>query len=889
MKNVFIGLTLALAGLTAFLAWGTATEIRAARDAARSRLPEIQAATAQHLRALVEEGVSALNAWQPDAAVPAPLETAEEVRASESPTGGVVFEGVDASVWINGRRIEIVVTQGPQRFRRGLLPIGALRARLVADPNVGEPALPDEDIRGRFTRVLLIADDTGAIVWSMQPATVARKGMPSVASLFVSEGSGTTKAMDAVRAGERTGVLDYKDADSHRTTGAWQPLAGATGISVIAEVRDDVAIYEVRGTPLGAGEFQLGFAHAWHLALAAAILSLVLTVFLALQRRKLRYGVLLRTFSFVSPYRWGVAAVVGLGLVFIASTFVTRVFLPKKLLDDVLIKQGPDAVSVLWQIGIAIIAMALITAVTAYLKEYLHNYFATAIMADIRVAIGRKIVSLPLSYFDTMRAGDLVARVERDASSMRKVFNEAFKTGAVDPFDLIAAAVAAFIINWRLALVLVGMPIIVFPLFKIAKRIKRRAEQRQELLAEISHVIFQMLVGIKVVKAFGGAEREAQRLRDATTRFIKQARRVHRLSAMSTGLMDLLQMVGAAIVMVAGGFFVLDGEITVGDITAFTVILQRVYKASKRLTRTATQLVNALPGVVRVYEVLDAPNDLVDGPNEMARQRLAEGIRFEGVSFAYGDKNVLSDVDLDIPAGQIVALVGPTGAGKSTLCDLVARFYDASAGRVTYDGVDVREFTVDSLMENVAIVTQDAFLFNASIADNILYGRPGATADDIRAAAEDAFVHDEIEKMEGGYEMIAGERGSSVSGGQRQRITIARALIKDAPVLILDEATSALDTHAEKRVQAALEKLMAGRTVIVVAHRLSTIRHADRVVVMRDGRVVEQGPPDELLAREGGQFRAMYELQMGRGSAGDSTSEDDGDDDDGDDDDDSIV
>jgi ABC-type multidrug transport system fused ATPase/permease subunit len=207
--------------------------------------------------------------------------------------------------------------------------------------------------------------------------------------------------------------------------------------------------------------------------------------------------------------------------------------------------------------------------------------------------------------------------------------------------------------------------------------------------------------------------------------------------------------------------------------------------------------------------------------------------------------------------------VGPTGAGKTTLCDLVARFYDPTLGAVRYDGVDVRRYTMKSLLDNVAIVTQDAFLFNASIEENILYGDPDATPEDVRHAAADAFVHDEIERMEGGYEKIAGERGSAVSGGQRQRITIARAILKDAPVLILDEATSALDSHAEQQVQAALDKLMSGRTVIVVAHRLSTIRNADKVVVMKEGRIVEQGAPGELLAREDGHFKAMYELQMG--------------------------
>jgi ABC-type multidrug transport system fused ATPase/permease subunit len=237
------------------------------------------------------------------------------------------------------------------------------------------------------------------------------------------------------------------------------------------------------------------------------------------------------------------------------------------------------------------------------------------------------------------------------------------------------------------------------------------------------------------------------------------------------------------------------------------------------------------------------------------------------VRFAYRRKTILDGLDLKVPAGKVVALVGPTGAGKSTICDLVARFYDVDEGAVLFDGKDVRRFTKASLLANVAIVTQDAFLFNATIEENLRYGREDATEDEIHQAARDSFVHDEILGMDGGYRKMAGERGTSLSGGQRQRVTIARALLKDAPVLILDEATSALDTHAESQVQAALAKLMAGRTVIVVAHRLSTIRNADHVVVLDKGRIVEQGPPSELLSREGGRFQEMWRRQMEGGAA----------------------
>jgi ABC-type multidrug transport system fused ATPase/permease subunit len=286
-----------------------------------------------------------------------------------------------------------------------------------------------------------------------------------------------------------------------------------------------------------------------------------------------------------------------------------------------------------------------------------------------------------------------------------------------------------------------------------------------------------------------------------------------------------------------------------------------IYDSAKDITSVMNKLVESLPAVQRVFEIFDTENDLLDGPKTAPPGPLKDGITLRDVRFRYLEKDILKGMDLHFPAGKVVAIVGPTGAGKTTICDVVARFYDPTGGAVLWDGVDAREYTVASLAAKLAIVTQDAFLFNAPLDENIRYGREDATDEQVRAAAADANVHDEILQMEGAYKKLAGERGMSLSGGQRQRVTIARALIKDAPVLILDEATSNLDSASEARVQAALAKLMTGRTVIVVAHRLSTIRNADKVVVVDAGRVVEQGAPSELLAQPGSRFRKMYDLQ----------------------------
>ena len=873
MKKLLIGLTVFFLAITATLVTRDVMVVGAARDAAQTALPAVQTATDDVLATLIEDATGALRAWTPGETAPAaPLTVAEEYRRGGEAADTLAVVGSDVRVRVTADSLIVILDLGDdgQMRRRGVIPAEAFRARLIEAAAVGAQADAYRDVVGRWSRVQLLAAGTGDVLLALDPAAKPKKedgalsgSMPSAKDIFDS-GDTRTRAQAAVAAGEASAPRDYKDSSGETATGTWARSAVVPDIWVVAEIRDSVAVMEVVDKPTELFGIEIGRIYPWHGTLALTVIFLIATVFLGLQSRGVEYSQIARVFGFVRPYVGGVVAVILLGLGFMGANIMVKIFIMRQLVDEVLTKTGPEAEQMLWEIGGKTVVLAFVIAGLGYGKAYLHNYYATAIMADIRYAIGSKIVSLPLSFFDKMRAGDLVARIERDAASMRTIYNNVFKTGAIVPFQLVGLVVAAFVVNSRLAVVLIGMPIIVLPLFRIAKRIKKRAKKRQILLAEISHVIFQMLSGIKVVKAFGGEEREALRLRTVIHSFVAQARRIHRLSALSESLLDLLQLIGAAIVIVAGGFFVLDGVVTVGDLVSFFALIQQIYKGSKQLTNTANSLVNALPGVNRVFEVLDAESDIVDGPDTLERKSLASGIRFENVSFAYGEKHVLSDVTLDIPAGQVVAIVGPTGAGKSTLCDLVARFYDPSEGAILYDGVDIRTYTLKSLLTSIALVTQDAFLFNAPLDENIRYSKPDATQEEIELASRDAFVHDEIERMEGGYQKLAGERGGSVSGGQRQRITIARAILKNAPVLILDEATSALDSHAEKQVQAALDKLMSGRTVIVVAHRLSTIRNADKIVVMREGRIIEEGAPDDLLQREDGHFKQMYDLQMGK-------------------------
>jgi ATP-binding cassette, subfamily B, bacterial MsbA len=862
-----------LAG-TYFLAAWSFEQKDAARAAAGDRLDRTRDAGGRVLHDLLAE----MHATLADADPAAPPALFESVTQESGP--GVVTDVetirlADPDAWARFGRGAVRVWRrlGPEAFLSGRVPLDELKRHLESDPDVGGAGA------GRSTRLEFV-DVDGEVVF---PRAESRdeKGKHHVRGL-----AGLTRAQrqiqsrtDSHRDDEGRIPEQYKDASDKLVLGSWAPVPGVAKerLWVLVEVRDAEVVRGAGGFLVELGGREFGEAMAWHFTLGLGLLLIVASALLWIPSRggKTEVGVLLRTYSFARPYLWGIVFALAVGAVYGFSR-AYRAVLAKSLFEDVLVGSGPEEekIAAIWWIVWQTLALGAITAITNFGKEYLQNYYATAMMADVRIALSRKIISLPLSFFNRVRTGDLLARIERDVAGMRQVLANVFDKAFVQPFTMVASVVIAFILNWKLALVLFGLPILVVPVFRIAKRIKKRAEKRQNLAADMSHVQLQMLVGIRVVKAFQGEERESHRLESANRRFIREARRIARLTAVSSSLLDFLQMAGGAIVVGVGGYYVMRGEVEVGDLAGFMVVMISVYDAAKDITSVLNKLIESLPAVQRVFEIFDTKNDLVDGSKEAPPGPLQQGIELRGVRFRYGELDVLRGIDLLVPAGKVVAVVGPTGAGKSTLCDLVARFYDPTEGAVLWDGVDAREYTTASLSSKLAIVTQDAFLFNAPIDENIGYGREGATQAEIEEAARDANVHDEIAQMEGGYSKLAGERGTSLSGGQRQRVTIARALIKDAPVLILDEATSSLDSHSEKRVQEALARLMAGRTVIVVAHRLSTIRNADKVVVVDEGRIVEEGTPDELLARTGGRFRAMYELQTGtRGAEPDPSAE----------------
>lgn len=857
LKRILFVVGAVLLAASLWAAAGSAGEERAARASAGSRLVAARDGAAREIVAIADEARAALAAYVPGAPAPPPLRWwGERSRA----------DGDDAAPRVEFRRsgaLEVVVPwQG--HSVTGVVAAHVLRERLAAASGVGPPA--SRRAAGAYDHLAVVGPESDVELRVLAPRGEELREHPLWPHDHEAEPLKRIRAKIpcAVTADGTPPV--YKGPRSERILGAWGAIDGLPEHHLLVERTESDALAGVSGWDVSAFGFRLGRARLWHVLLGGSLLSIVAGIFCAIVTRGGRVAVLMRVYRFARPYLAGIVLTIVMGALF-SGAQISKTYIVKRLFDDVLVNPGPDAESQIWFLGWATFGVGVAMAVTGFFRDFLQNYFSTAMMADVRLELGRKLVSLPMSFFQSMRAGDLVARIERDSASLRVVLNQVFETVFTQPFILAGALLAAFMMNWRLALVLLGLPILVWPIYRISRKVKLRAEKRQVLLAEISHVLFQMVVGVKVVKAFGGEEREVRRLADRLRDFMKQVRKLQRLASLSDALVDMIQMAGGGFLVVVGGYGILEGGVSVGDLGAFMLVVQQCYAASKQITSVVNKFIEATPGTERVFEIFDAQDTLPDGREELPRGPLAKGIEFRDVHFRYRDADVLRGVSITIPAGKVVALVGPTGAGKTTVCDLVARFYDVTSGAVLVDGQDVRELTKRSLLRNVAIVTQDAFLFNTTVEENVLYGRPNATREEMEQAARDAFVLEEIERMEGGWSKVCGERGSSVSGGQRQRITIARALLKDAGILILDEATSNLDSHSEAQVQAALARLMRGRTVLVVAHRLSTIRNADHVVVLDNGTVVEEGPPAELLERPNGRFRRMNELQTLQGEA----------------------
>jgi subfamily B ATP-binding cassette protein MsbA len=543
------------------------------------------------------------------------------------------------------------------------------------------------------------------------------------------------------------------------------------------------------------------------------------------------------------------------------------------------------------KLAASLVGLYVALGITRFLSTYWMGAVGYAMVRDLRCDLFRHLQLLPLDFHARHSTGGLMSRVTSDVLALQEVLSRVLVDLLRDGLTVIGLVGLMFWIDWRLSIaVMIGAPLLIAVITRLSRRLRHASRDTQEGLGEAASLLQETLTGIRIVKAFGMERFEAEKFRRAAEGLYRHANRALRLGSLASPLMELIAAVGGAAVLLYGALQIRQGALTPGQLFTFLAAAFTTYAPIRRLGAANSRVQAAVAAADRIFEILDEPVEpghteavAMAGADRRGRPAAArngagrlvdavpmppivEGVRFEAVRFAYRDaqgelKDVLHDVGLSIPAGSAVALVGRSGAGKSTIANLIPRFYDPTGGRVTIDGVDLRDIRLEELRAHIGLVTQETILFNDTVRNNIAYGRPAVPLESVEAAARAARAHAFIEELPQGYETVLGERGLMLSGGQRQRIAIARALLKNAPILILDEATSNLDERSEREVQEALGNLMEGRTTLIIAHRLTTVRRADLIVVLERGFILDSGTHHELVARPG-PYKDLYSLQF---------------------------
>ncbi len=568
----------------------------------------------------------------------------------------------------------------------------------------------------------------------------------------------------------------------------------------------------------------------------------------------------LRLLRFALPYRGRLVAALAAMLAYGAAS-AGIAYLIKPIFDKVLLA-GID----IWSTSALILLAYLVKGTGAYFSVYLMTDVGQRVVLDVRNALFGHILGQSASFFARRTSGQLMSRITNDVGQIQQAVSETIGDLLRETLAVAGYLALMFWYDARLALVvLTAAPIVVYPLVRLGQRVRRTTRRSQEDLENLTHITAEAFTGHRIVKAFGAERQEVERFERASARLYRTNMKVIGTVSVLPPLMEVLGGVAIVGALWYGSREIAAGQLTTGEFAAFLAASFLMYGPVKKLSRVSANLNQAVAASERIFEMMDTHSEVLDRPGAQPLPPMRHSVEFRNVSFAYDDAAatpILRELSFDVPAGRMFAIVGLSGAGKTTLVNLIPRFYDVTGGAIAIDGTDIRDVTLQSLRGQISMVTQETVLFDDTIARNIAYGAPGATDADIEAAARAAHAHEFIMGLAGQYQSRIGERGQRLSGGQRQRIAIARALLKNAPILILDEATSSLDAESELLVQDALATLMANRTSFVIAHRLSTVRRADAIIVLEAGQIVEQGRHDELLARPDGAYARLYALQL---------------------------
>lgn len=566
----------------------------------------------------------------------------------------------------------------------------------------------------------------------------------------------------------------------------------------------------------------------------------------------------LRLLRYVKPY-WKKLCFAMVFMSCVAATNGLTAYIVKPVLDHIFFEKNA---TMLYIIPVGVIILYLFKGVFDYFQAYLMGYVGQKVITDIRNQVFRALQRQPLSFFDRTPTGTIISRIINDVTLVQSTVSDAFTAILKDSFTIIGLIFVVFYRDWKLAIIaFVVLPFAIYPIVSFGKRLRKVSTKTQKEMARLTNFLHETVTGQRIVKAFCMEEYENQRFNEENNTLFRIILKRYKIRALSSPIMETLGGIAIAVIIWYGGSEVISGRSTPGNFFSFTAALLMLYEPIKRLNRENHNIQQGLAAASRVFEVIDRPPEISEKDGAMDPGKVQGVIEFKDVFFGYEDKMVLKNINLKIDKNEVLAIVGESGVGKTTLVNLIPRFYDVTAGSIEIDGTDIRDMTLNSLRRNIALVTQDVILFNDTIKNNISYGEREQNQDRIEKVAAMAYAQDFISRLPYKYDTSVGEKGTRLSGGEKQRIAIARALYKDTPILILDEATSALDTASEVEVQKALENLIKGRTTIVIAHRLSTVINANRIIVLEGGTIVQSGTHNELLGSEG-PYKRLYELQF---------------------------